>query len=137
MLTKGSRTLKQRRSDSQSKRQLRGAGWARRVPAKPTRTPAAPVRTELSQPVEPAPVRTEFLAVLRDRLSTADEEFLETALDDRARDVRRLAAEQKSPAARLPVKQQRRRVVDAVTLRCSYNRQRPGAGLLLLGWQRV
>src|SRR5205823_7916346 len=38
--------------------------------------------------------------------------------------VCRLAAEQKSPAARLPVKQQRRRVVDAVTLRCSYNRQR-------------
>jgi hypothetical protein len=42
---------------------------------------------------EPAPVRAEFLGVLRAGLSTSDERFLELALDDRARDVRRLAAE--------------------------------------------
>ena len=42
---------------------------------------------------EPAPVRTRFLEILRTGLSTADEEFLEQALDDRAKDVRALAAE--------------------------------------------
>lgn len=44
-------------------------------------------------PSEPAPVRVQFLSALRPHLSTSDEEFLEAALDDRARDVRRLAAE--------------------------------------------
>lgn len=44
-------------------------------------------------PSEPAPVRTRFLDVLRTGLSTADEPFLEQALDDRAKDVRALAAE--------------------------------------------
>lgn len=42
---------------------------------------------------EPAPVRTRFLEILRTGLSTADEEFLEQALDDRAKDVRAVAAE--------------------------------------------
>jgi Family of unknown function (DUF5691) len=42
---------------------------------------------------EPAPVRTRFLGILRTGLSTADETFLEQALDDRAKDVRALAAE--------------------------------------------
>lgn len=42
---------------------------------------------------EPAPVRTRFLEILRTGLSTADEPFLEQALDDRAKDVRALAAE--------------------------------------------
>jgi hypothetical protein len=42
---------------------------------------------------EPAPVRTQLLEALRAGLSTADEEFLERALDDRAKDVRGLAAE--------------------------------------------
>jgi hypothetical protein len=41
---------------------------------------------------EPAPVRVRFLDVLRTGLSTSDEEFLEAALDDRAREVRRSAA---------------------------------------------
>ncbi|HEU5471428.1 MAG TPA: DUF5691 domain-containing protein [Actinophytocola sp.] len=42
---------------------------------------------------EPAPVRVQFLTVLRTALSISDEQFLERALDDRAKDVRRLAAE--------------------------------------------
>lgn len=42
---------------------------------------------------EPAGTRAEFLGVLRAGLSTADEEFLERALDDRAREVRARAAE--------------------------------------------
>jgi hypothetical protein len=42
---------------------------------------------------EPAPVRVQFLGVLRVGLSSKDEEFLEQALDDRAQDVRKLAAE--------------------------------------------
>lgn len=43
-------------------------------------------------PTESAATRAEFLAVLADGLSPADEEFLEAALDDRAKDVRRGAA---------------------------------------------
>lgn len=42
---------------------------------------------------EPAPVRVQLLEILRAGLSTEDEAFLEGALDDRAKDVRRLAAE--------------------------------------------
>jgi len=41
---------------------------------------------------EPGGVRAESLALFADGLSTADEEFLEAALDDRAREVRRIAA---------------------------------------------
>jgi len=41
---------------------------------------------------EPAVVRAEFLKVLEESLSPEDEEFCEAALDDRAADVRRLAA---------------------------------------------
>ncbi|TVT16595.1 hypothetical protein FNH05_36640, partial [Amycolatopsis rhizosphaerae] len=48
---------------------------------------------------EPAARRAEFLAVLVDGLSAADEDFLESALDDRSADVRRLAADL---LARLP-----------------------------------
>ncbi|WP_433165151.1 DUF5691 domain-containing protein [Kribbella sp. CA-247076] len=43
-------------------------------------------------PTESAATRTEFLALLADGLSSDDEEFLEAALDDRAREVRRGAA---------------------------------------------
>lgn len=41
---------------------------------------------------EPAGVRAEFLGILAERLTPADEEFCEAALDDRSRDVRRVAA---------------------------------------------
>jgi hypothetical protein len=59
-----------------------------------TRDPDA-ARTALAEvwPSEPAPVRVQFLSALGTRLSTSDEQFLEAALDDRARDVRRLAGE--------------------------------------------
>ncbi|MFI7060685.1 DUF5691 domain-containing protein [Kribbella sp. NPDC050124] len=43
-------------------------------------------------PTESAATRAEFLAVLTDGLALDDEEFLEAALDDRAKDVRRGAA---------------------------------------------
>jgi hypothetical protein len=43
-------------------------------------------------PSEPAPTRLDFLNLLAANLSAADEEFLEHALDDRAKDVRRAAA---------------------------------------------
>ncbi|HEV2778837.1 MAG TPA: DUF5691 domain-containing protein [Actinophytocola sp.] len=54
---------------------------------------AAMAALEEAWAVESAPVRVRLLEVLRAGLSTEDEEFLERALDDRARDVRRLAAE--------------------------------------------
>ncbi|MGW6278825.1 DUF5691 domain-containing protein [Kribbella sp. NPDC055071] len=41
---------------------------------------------------ESAPTRTDFLAILADGLSTQDEPFLEAALDDRSKEVRRAAA---------------------------------------------
>jgi Family of unknown function (DUF5691) len=41
---------------------------------------------------EPAPVRAELLGLLAANLSAADEEFCEAALDDRAREVRLVAA---------------------------------------------
>ncbi|MEV6283217.1 DUF5691 domain-containing protein [Kribbella sp. NPDC051770] len=44
-------------------------------------------------PSETAATRVEFLGALRTGLSAQDEEFLEQALDDRAKDVRRLAAD--------------------------------------------
>ena len=50
-------------------------------------------------PFEPGPIRVEFLRILGEQLSLADEEFCEAALDDRARDVRRVAA---GLLARLP-----------------------------------
>ncbi|MET7282256.1 DUF5691 domain-containing protein [Kribbella sp. NPDC005582] len=43
-------------------------------------------------PTESATTRADFLGLLADGLSMADEEFLETALDDRSREVRRVAA---------------------------------------------
>ncbi|TCO16520.1 hypothetical protein EV652_12013 [Kribbella steppae] len=43
-------------------------------------------------PTESAATRAEFLSLLADGLSLDDEEFLEAALDDRAKDVRRGAA---------------------------------------------
>lgn len=41
---------------------------------------------------EPAPARVDFLGILAEQLSLADEDFCEAALDDRAREVRRAAA---------------------------------------------
>ncbi|WP_405063879.1 DUF5691 domain-containing protein [Kribbella sp. NBC_01505] len=43
-------------------------------------------------PTESAATRTDFLGLLTEGLSAADEEFLEAALDDRSREVRRVAA---------------------------------------------
>ncbi|WBQ04794.1 DUF5691 domain-containing protein [Kribbella sp. CA-293567] len=43
-------------------------------------------------PTEPAPARLDFLGLLTENLSAADEEFLEQALDDRSKEVRRAAA---------------------------------------------
>ncbi|HWD78423.1 MAG TPA: DUF5691 domain-containing protein [Kribbella sp.] len=55
--------------------------------------PAA-AREELAEvwPNEAALTRTEFLGLFAEGLSLADEEFLEAALDDRSREVRRVAA---------------------------------------------
>lgn len=55
--------------------------------------PAA-ARDELAEawPNEAALTRTEFLGLFAEGLSPADEEFLEAALDDRSREVRRVAA---------------------------------------------
>lgn len=41
---------------------------------------------------EPATMRVEFLGILAEQLSAADEDFCEAALDDRSREVRRVAA---------------------------------------------
>ncbi|MFF0266738.1 DUF5691 domain-containing protein [Kribbella sp. NPDC004536] len=62
--------------------------------------PAA-ARVELAEvwPNEAALTRTEFLGLFAEGLSLADEEFLEAALDDRSREVRRVAARM---LARLP-----------------------------------
>jgi hypothetical protein len=51
-------------------------------------------RTALAEtwPTEPAEVRATFIEALSVGLAAADEDFLESALDDRAQDVRRLAA---------------------------------------------
>ncbi|MEU4292979.1 DUF5691 domain-containing protein [Kribbella sp. NPDC026596] len=43
-------------------------------------------------PTESAATRTDFLALLADGLSLSDEDFLEAALDDRSKEVRRAAA---------------------------------------------
>jgi Family of unknown function (DUF5691) len=43
-------------------------------------------------PTESAAARTDFLGLLADGLSAADEDFLEAALDDRSKEVRRAAA---------------------------------------------
>ncbi|WP_282786410.1 DUF5691 domain-containing protein, partial [Nocardia sp. CC201C] len=65
------------------------------------RTDPGAARTALatSWPTESGPGKVELLAVLADRLSTADAPLLESGLDDRRAEVRRLAADL---LARLP-----------------------------------
>src|SRR5512139_368419 len=58
---------------------------------------------------EPAPERTAFLATFEQGLSLEDEPFLESALDDRAKDVRALAADL---LARLPGSAYARRMAE-------------------------
>jgi hypothetical protein len=64
--------------------------WFRAV----RRQDPAAAREELAEvwPNESALTRTEFLGLFADGLSLGDEEFLEAALDDRSREVRRVAA---------------------------------------------
>ena len=57
------------------------------------RAQAGPGRVGAAWGSEPAPVRAEFLDRSRRTCAPEDEAFLEAALDDRAQDVRRLAAE--------------------------------------------
>jgi hypothetical protein len=59
-------------------------------------------------PTESAPTRTDFLAILADGLSTQDEPFLEAALDDRSKEVRRAAARL---LARMPGSQYSERMI--------------------------
>jgi hypothetical protein len=69
---------------------LQRRAWFRRLRAK---DPAAALEALREVwPTESAATRLEFLGALKAGLSLADEEFLESALDDRAKDVRRLAA---------------------------------------------
>jgi hypothetical protein len=58
------------------------------------RTDPAAALEELREvwPTESAATRADFLGLLTESVSDADEEFLEAALDDRSREVRRLAA---------------------------------------------
>jgi hypothetical protein len=58
LLTNGSLTLKHNFGSSQAKRNPPRTGATAFFPAKGSTTPAAPLRTELSQPVDPAPVET-------------------------------------------------------------------------------
>jgi hypothetical protein len=58
LLTNGSLTLKHSLGASQSKRNPSRTGAPTFAPAKGSTTPAAPLRTELSQPVDPSPVET-------------------------------------------------------------------------------
>jgi hypothetical protein len=71
--------------------------WLRSVRAQAP----ADAREELAEvwPNESAATRAEFLGLFADELSLPDEEFLEAALDDRSREVRRVAAQL---LARLP-----------------------------------
>ncbi|MEU4390270.1 DUF5691 domain-containing protein [Kribbella sp. NPDC023855] len=62
-------------------------------------------------PTEAAPSRLDFLNLLADNLSIGDEEFLEHALDDRAKDVRRAAA---GLLARIPGSQYGQRMAQRV-----------------------
>src|SRR5688572_6492236 len=58
LLTNGSRTLKHSFGVSQAKRNPSRTGATASAPANGSTTPAAPLRTALSQPVDPAPVET-------------------------------------------------------------------------------
>ncbi|RZT07782.1 hypothetical protein EV649_7710 [Kribbella sp. VKM Ac-2569] len=72
-----------------------GNAIQRRTWLRATRTqdPAA-AREALKEvwPTESAATRADFLGLLADNLTRPDEEFLESALDDRSREVRRVAA---------------------------------------------
>ncbi|ONI67168.1 hypothetical protein BWI15_28825 [Kribbella sp. ALI-6-A] len=70
---------------------LQRRAWFRRLRE---RDPAAALEALREVwPTESAATRLEFLGALKAGLSGADEEFLESALDDRSKDVRRLAAD--------------------------------------------
>lgn len=69
---------------------------------------------------EPANIRVDFLTVFRDGLQLADEEFLESVLDDRARDVRRLAAEL---LANLPGSRLSQRMADRAAAMVEFERR--------------
>jgi hypothetical protein len=75
------------------------------------RDPAA-AREELAEvwPNESAATRADFLGLFAEGLSLADEEFLETGLDDRSREVRRVAARllARLPGARYGVRMSER-----------------------------
>jgi hypothetical protein len=58
LLTNGSLTLKHSLGASQANRYPSRTGATAFFPAKGSTTPAAPLRMELSQPVDPAPVET-------------------------------------------------------------------------------
>lgn len=62
-------------------------------------------------PTEPAATRLDFLGLLAEQLSPADEEFCEAALDDRAKEVRRAAA---TLLARIPGSQYGERMAQRV-----------------------
>ena len=62
-------------------------------------------------PTEPAPTRLDYLGLLAEGLSPADEEFLESALDDRSKEVRRTAA---TLLARIPGSQYGERMAQRV-----------------------
>ncbi|MDX3006001.1 DUF5691 domain-containing protein [Kribbella solani] len=72
---------------------------------------AAAARAELAEvwATESAATRADFLGLFADGLSLADEEFLESALDDRSREVRRVAARL---LARLPGSRYGERMVE-------------------------
>ena len=74
-------------------------------------------------PREPAPDRAAFLATFEVGLSDDDEEFLESALEDRGKDVRQLASDL---LARLPRSDYGRRMA-ARALRCLRPETRPAA----------
>jgi hypothetical protein len=62
-------------------------------------------------PTEPAATRLDFLGLLADNLAATDEEFLEHALDDRSKEVRRAAA---GLLARIPGSQYGERMAQRV-----------------------
>jgi hypothetical protein len=74
-------------------------------------------------PTEPATVRATFLETLRIGLGAADEDFLESALDDRAQEVRRLAA---GLLVRLPGSRLGLRMADRLAALVTVRRRGPG-----------